>query len=426
MHESASAPFGRRSLPRWFPLVCLGFVIVGVGLLVVMLAQARRDYRIAYVYKEAQCEVLDRATESFRAPSYSSNQRRSTSTRVVFTFRFKTEEGLTITARGFDNYRGKGTPRAEADRFRVGQSYPCWYDPDAPDQAVILRRFNPHYYWALLMPLGMISIAGVFLRESLRPVAYHSRITRITAGRQLAQRLPPVTSHRGMIGCMGAAAILFAGVTVGFYLAATAQQSRSTLLHSLSSTTGTEISGWWFIVAVTAAVTLLFLWGFAVNLRWAGIPEPVVEVDHATLAPGATGQLHIVQSGPFRADSFDVLLVCETVGKNARATVVEERLLHIAPLEIPDAQSSNAREFTAQFTIPYTAAPSCNSQAVMGSPRVPAGKREQRIIAGYGEPIYWILRVQRKMDVKTALETDFEIVVERSNQRTGRVEAGRK
>ena len=57
----------------------------------------------------------------------------------------------------------------DAGAFNVGQSYPCWYDPADPQDAVLARQFRPLFYAAALVPLLFLVIGANFLVVALRP-----------------------------------------------------------------------------------------------------------------------------------------------------------------------------------------------------------------------------------------------------------------
>jgi hypothetical protein len=47
------------------------------------------------------------------------------------------------------------------DRFSVGHAYSCWYDPDEPGEAVLVRGYQS--LWWLLFPWPFILIGGLGL-----------------------------------------------------------------------------------------------------------------------------------------------------------------------------------------------------------------------------------------------------------------------
>jgi hypothetical protein len=47
------------------------------------------------------------------------------------------------------------------DEFSGGHAYPCWYDPDEPGEAVLVRGYQD--LWWLLIPWPFILIGGLGL-----------------------------------------------------------------------------------------------------------------------------------------------------------------------------------------------------------------------------------------------------------------------
>jgi hypothetical protein len=56
--------------------------------------------------------------------------------------------------------RSEASARAIVDSFQVGGTYACWYDPDRPDKAILVRGYSwPHYY-LVLIPIVFLSIGA--------------------------------------------------------------------------------------------------------------------------------------------------------------------------------------------------------------------------------------------------------------------------
>jgi hypothetical protein len=64
---------------------------------------------------------------------------------------------------GFDNMNGRLSDESEAGNFRVGDAYPCWFDPNDPENAILVRRFRPRYYAAAAIPAFMTLITTSML-----------------------------------------------------------------------------------------------------------------------------------------------------------------------------------------------------------------------------------------------------------------------
>ena len=105
--------------------------------------QAYRDVRIIWFYRPATCYVI-----SFQLQV----------------------AGRPYTAVGFDNMGGRTAHPGETSTFRSGQSYPCWYDPWNPEQAVLRKQVYLPFYLGLAIPALFLLVGGSMLARSLRTV----------------------------------------------------------------------------------------------------------------------------------------------------------------------------------------------------------------------------------------------------------------
>jgi hypothetical protein len=68
----------------------------------------------------------------------------------------------------YDAIPGFSTDRAVqqaiVDSFMVGATYPCWYDPDRPDRAILVRGYTGRVYLGLIMTIVFLVIAGAGIR----------------------------------------------------------------------------------------------------------------------------------------------------------------------------------------------------------------------------------------------------------------------
>jgi hypothetical protein len=76
--------------------------------------------------------------------------------------------GATYFTFGFDNMNGRLSDMSEAGQFRVGETYPCWYDPKNPESAIIKRTFRPIFYAGALIPGFMLLVSVGTLRAPSR------------------------------------------------------------------------------------------------------------------------------------------------------------------------------------------------------------------------------------------------------------------
>lgn len=57
----------------------------------------------------------------------------------------------------------RAAQQAIVDSFQVGSTYPCWYDPDRPDRAVLVRGNTLGASLFLILPIGLLIVGGVGL-----------------------------------------------------------------------------------------------------------------------------------------------------------------------------------------------------------------------------------------------------------------------
>lgn len=376
-----------------FLLACAGLVPVAW--------QAKRDYRVANVYVESEADIIEFIPINSGYYTRPGEKRRP-STRPSFVFRFATKDGRTITTRGYDAYGGREAPAPEWNLISAGDRVPCWYDPANPKEAILSRRFNPHYYWLLALPLGIMVFTGLILRECFRR-AIPPALTGVETGRRLAWRLPSVASQRAMTGCLGVGMILLALLTCGFVLAAIDYKDEVYQYRWISRVLGFNMNGWYWVAFASAVVTLVFLWAFFVNLRWVAMPEPEVEVNATRLRPGDSTQLYVRQAGPIPALNFTVSLICEINGIPGKPPARKEVLLERNDLRIGNGRVGEAVDFSIELKMPRDAQRTCKS--------VPLKKSGQKFGSSNADLVSWFIRVERRVSGKTVLQSDFEILV---------------
>ena len=152
-------------------LILLGgiFVLVAVALVIFFVSSISQ----VQGYQAGQCtitakQLLQRKQEQKEV--YSSNgttHTRTTTTTVYqpdFQFMVQTADGRRYAARGYDALESASSDRAGqqaiVDQFSVGKTYPCWYDPARPAQAVLTRQFNRVLF---IIPGIFFFVGGMFL-----------------------------------------------------------------------------------------------------------------------------------------------------------------------------------------------------------------------------------------------------------------------
>ena len=60
----------------------------------------------------------------------------------------------------------RAAQQAIVDSFRVGANYPCWYDPDRPERAILVRGNPPALaYAAVIVPIVFLVFGGAGIRH---------------------------------------------------------------------------------------------------------------------------------------------------------------------------------------------------------------------------------------------------------------------
>ena len=62
----------------------------------------------------------------------------------------------------------KAGRQAIVNGFKVGARYPCWYDPDRPEKAILVRGHAWVPYLLLVVPIVFLLVGGVGISRSLK------------------------------------------------------------------------------------------------------------------------------------------------------------------------------------------------------------------------------------------------------------------
>lgn len=391
----SSGPKHQPATMKFAGVMAVIFLIGSAGFIPVVY-QAIRDYRVAKVYLPSEAEIIEYIPVTSGYDTRPGKRTEKTH-RPSFVFRFTTQDGQTVTTRGYDAYGGREAPLAEWNLISAGDRVPCWYDPAAPKKAVLSRRFNPHYYWLIALPVCTMGFSGLILRECFRR-AVPPKLKGVEKGRRLAWRLPAAASQRAMTGCLGAFMLICALLTYGFVLAALNYQDTVERYRWISSMLGFNFNGWYWVALASAVVTLVFIWAFFVNLRWVALPDPEVEVNATQLRPGDSTSLLVRQDGPLRALDYTISLVCEINGIPGKPPARKEVLVERKDLTIRDAT-----DFSSELKMPRDARRTCKS--------VPMQKSGQNFGNSSADLVSWFIRVERRVTAKTVLTSDYEILV---------------
>ncbi len=147
---------------------CSSLVVLvgGVGLLWIVGLYLLPDWR-ASRYVPNSCLVLDRKVESqvfdVLGPA-NQGPKKQEAYRPAIKIQYEVN-GRKIEAWTYDASRiyspDRAAQQAIVDSFQVGSTYPCWYDPDRPDQAVLVRGHSWGAYVFLILPIALLTVGGL-------------------------------------------------------------------------------------------------------------------------------------------------------------------------------------------------------------------------------------------------------------------------
>lgn len=307
--------------------------------------------------------------------------------------------------------------QAMLDRFQPGQDYPCWYDPEDHERAVVVRRYSWAAWSMLLLPLSLVIAGGGGLAITLlnwgksaeRRAALAQRTLNLelfepavagtrqfptlpvdhhltnSPGTTLKYRLPMDVAPKwtSLVLVLVAAALLTAAAIFTVLAAPGLGRGEIDWFMTIFSAV------WWLAGGLVLALLLRGL------VRDAAVGATIVEVSDHPWRPGEHYELFLNQGGRADLSRLDVRLVCEekatySQGTNTRTERVrtfDESLLQREDLEIGKAQPFEAR---CEVTLPTRAMHS--------------------FVADHNE-IAWRLVVQGAGRKQRAFERSFPIIV---------------
>ena len=117
--------------------------MIALGFLVYFASLAYEDWRVYNDYRETRCTVFGSEIVSFEHRSRSGDRERSESFRPVFALRYMVD-GVETFSTGYTtpsaiNFNSRAGAGSVFDRFAIGTTHPCWYDPQDPKTVVLVR-----------------------------------------------------------------------------------------------------------------------------------------------------------------------------------------------------------------------------------------------------------------------------------------------
>lgn len=366
-------PYADPARKAW-PFLAL-FVLVGLGLLTPFVLQAIRDYRIAFVYVPAEAEIMSERTVTSESTSKLGGQWvTSQSSHREFTWSYRVGSRHYV-AEGYDNHDGIMADPQETGNITKGIKHECWYDPSAPEKSVLARKFHAKFYLGALIPGAFILIGGAMLRGVLRRKPMKAAVF-ISQGERLRHRLSPAISTRGILGCLGTLVAVIALFILLVLPKINIGDASPSLLGG---------KDWLYLICIGIEGALIYqLWSKG---RAALIPDPVVEIDHEPLSAGQSTRLFVRQPGPAPLASFQIQIICETIGQSGTRIAHKQLVAERAAIQV-----TTAEEFNETFTLPDKGQPS--------------KKTAQSAVT-------WSVRIRRKLANGSSCDTDYPFRVMR-------------
>lgn len=321
---------GSKQLGRGCGALFFGiFLLFGIGGTVgVFLGIVRPLWRANHVYVEGRCAVLDKRVVESRGDD-------STTYRPEIHIKYNVG-GREFQTWTYDAARVSSSGRAGKqkiiDQYSVGREYPCWYDPDDPSKAVLVRGFSWAYLF-ILIPLVFLAVGGGGIYYSLWG-GKKARREKVEAGSAAefggdaghgttagVEQYPTVpdgdlSDSPGTTLKYQLAASMSPGYALlGILFAALFWNGITSIFVGIAVKSHLDRRPEWFLTIFIIPFVLiglvLILAFFRQLLVTTGIGRTAAEISDHPLRPGGSYQVWVSQSGNLQVNDFRVLLVCE-------------------------------------------------------------------------------------------------------------------
>jgi len=261
------------------------------------------------------------------------------------------------------SYSRDADAEALLDRFEVGQTYPCWYDPLNPEVAVLVRGYSLWFWMLLLAPVGFMLIGGGRLaytlwhwgkspehqaargqlgridlfeelgaREKDFPTIPHDADLTNSPGTHFQFRLPSSRSQGWRLLGAAAACLIWNGLVAVFVVLAVRKHVQGEFDWRLD-----------LLVLPFLLVGGFLIYYFVREILIAtGVGPTIMEISDHPLVPGQAYQVYVSQQGHLSMKSLEVLLRCEeqatfrqgTDTRTDRREVFSQRLFRTGDFQI--------------------------------------------------------------------------------------------
>jgi len=259
---------------------------------------------------------------------------------------------------------GKDDKLAILADYEIGREYRCWYDPDDPSRAVLVRTSRWWIGLIFILPISFVLMGAGRLVYLLFFVGKSAE--RRSAFAQKAAKLAPFdgngrTTEEFPAIPAGGNLTDSPGTTLTYRLPVAASPSWATAAAIVTALIWNGLVAWllvvavrgflrgrpdWlltlFVIAFTAGGVLLLIHAARRVMVATGVGPTLLEVSQQPLRPGHPFQLFISQTGRLHLQKFEVRLVCEEEaafrhGTNTRkesCCVLEETVLTREDFEV--------------------------------------------------------------------------------------------
>ena len=164
----AEAPLGEEASrqPTGILIGSWAAVLIALGFLAFFVALAREDWRAYSDYRETRCTVFGSEVNAIESRSRSGDRERSESFKPVFAVRYLVD-GVETYSSGYTtgsafNFSSRAGIDSVFERFAIGTTHTCWYDPEDPRMVVLVRGPGGAYVLGLLpIPVLLIGLDGL-------------------------------------------------------------------------------------------------------------------------------------------------------------------------------------------------------------------------------------------------------------------------
>ncbi len=228
---------------------------------------------------------------------------------------------------------GKEDKQKILDGFQAGQQYPCWYDPEDPSRAVLVRNYSWWLALLFILPVAFILIGSARLiyllflvgKSAERRSAFAQKAANLATfeatgkattdypaiptgsnltdspGTTLAFRLPASSSPSWMMAVTATVSLIWNGIVAWLLIVAVRGHLRGN--HDWLLTL--------FALAFAAAGVVLIVYAVRHAMVTTGIGPTFLEISQHPLRPGMEYRLFVSQAGRLHLRRFEVSLVCE-------------------------------------------------------------------------------------------------------------------